>query len=142
MRRLGVNVDHIATLRQARRTVYPDPVEAAMDAISGGADQITIHLREDRRHIQDDDVERMKAAVELPILAQPNAGKPKLVDGRTVFDMTPEAFCPGMAVPAGGRDSGWGMLRHLARTYPLPERAPRTTGMVVVLLAFGGELTS
>ncbi len=53
---LGVNIDHIATLRQARGTRYPDPVKAAMDAEFAGADAITLHLREDRRHIQDRDV--------------------------------------------------------------------------------------
>ncbi len=54
--RLGVNIDHVATLRQARKTTYPDPVTAAGLAELGGADQITIHLREDRRHIQDRDL--------------------------------------------------------------------------------------
>lgn len=54
--RLGVNVDHVATIRQARRATYPDPVSAATFAELGGADQITVHLREDRRHIQDRDV--------------------------------------------------------------------------------------
>lgn len=53
---LGVNIDHIATLRQARGTRYPDPVQAAMDAEQAGADGITVHLREDRRHIQERDV--------------------------------------------------------------------------------------
>jgi pyridoxine 5-phosphate synthase len=57
--RLGVNVDHAATLRQARGTPYPDPVEAALLAAAAGADSITLHLREDRRHIQDGDVERL-----------------------------------------------------------------------------------
>ncbi|MGI9342682.1 MAG: pyridoxine 5'-phosphate synthase [Gammaproteobacteria bacterium] len=56
---LGVNVDHIATLRQARGTDYPDPVAAALLAESAGADSITVHLREDRRHIQDHDVRRL-----------------------------------------------------------------------------------
>lgn len=65
--RLGVNVDHIATLRQARGTVYPDPVEAALVAISAGADSITVHLREDRRHIQDHDVLRAIARCPAPI---------------------------------------------------------------------------
>lgn len=60
---LGVNVDHVATLRQARRTSYPDPVEAARLAERGGAHGITVHLREDRRHIQDEDVERLRSAV-------------------------------------------------------------------------------
>ncbi|MEY2612103.1 MAG: Pyridoxine 5-phosphate synthase, partial [Planctomycetota bacterium] len=53
---LGVNIDHVATVRQARRTVEPDPVAAAVLAELGGADSITVHLREDRRHIQDRDV--------------------------------------------------------------------------------------
>ena len=61
--RLGVNVDHIATIRQARRTRYPDPVEAAMIAERVGADQITVHLREDRRHIQERDVEILRKTV-------------------------------------------------------------------------------
>jgi len=56
---LGVNIDHIATLRQARGTTYPDPIKAALDAEMAGADSITLHLREDRRHIQDADVERL-----------------------------------------------------------------------------------
>lgn len=54
---LGVNIDHVATLRQARRTRYPEPVQAAIEAEQAGADSITVHLREDRRHIQDRDVE-------------------------------------------------------------------------------------
>ncbi len=58
---LGVNVDHVATLRQARGTEYPDPVEAALLAEHAGADSITMHLREDRRHIQDHDLKRLHA---------------------------------------------------------------------------------
>jgi len=61
--RLGVNVDHVATLRQSRRTSYPDPVQAAMLAELAGADQITIHLREDRRHIQERDLSIMRKTV-------------------------------------------------------------------------------
>jgi pyridoxine 5-phosphate synthase len=57
---LGVNVDHVATVRQARRTYEPDPVRAAVEAHLGGADGITVHLREDRRHIQDEDVRRLR----------------------------------------------------------------------------------
>lgn len=57
---LGVNIDHVATLRQARGTTYPDPVEAALAAERAGADSITLHLREDRRHIQDHDVARLR----------------------------------------------------------------------------------
>ena len=62
MVRLGVNIDHVATLRQARRTYEPDPAWAAAEAQLGGADCITVHLREDRRHIQDDDLARVQAA--------------------------------------------------------------------------------
>lgn len=57
---LGVNIDHVATVRQARRTYEPDPVWAAVEAHLGGADGITVHLREDRRHIQDEDVQRLR----------------------------------------------------------------------------------
>lgn len=65
--RLGVNVDHVATLRQARGTVYPDPVEAALICAAAGADSITVHLREDRRHIQDHDVQRVVARSPVPV---------------------------------------------------------------------------
>jgi pyridoxine 5-phosphate synthase len=65
--RLGVNVDHVATLRQARRAVYPDPVAAAVLAELGGADQITVHLREDRRHVQDRDVEVLRRTVQTTL---------------------------------------------------------------------------
>ena len=59
--RLHVNIDHVATLRNARGTPYPDPLRAAADCLAAGADGITAHLREDRRHIVDDDVERLRA---------------------------------------------------------------------------------
>lgn len=65
--RLGVNVDHVATLRQARGTRYPDPVFAATLAEQGGADQITIHLREDRRHIQERDLDVLRKTVQVPL---------------------------------------------------------------------------
>lgn len=72
---LGVNVDHVATLRQARRTTYPDPLFAALIAEQAGADSITIHLREDRRHIQDRDVrlcqQALQTRVNLEIAATP-----------------------------------------------------------------------
>lgn len=60
---LGVNIDHVATLRQARLTKYPDPLEAVYAAENGGADGITVHLREDRRHIQEHDVEMIKSVL-------------------------------------------------------------------------------
>ncbi|WXL24523.1 pyridoxine 5'-phosphate synthase [Ectopseudomonas mendocina] len=61
---LGVNIDHVATLRQARGTRYPDPIKAALDAEEAGADGITIHLREDRRHIQERDVRVLKEVMQ------------------------------------------------------------------------------
>ncbi|NND81498.1 MAG: pyridoxine 5'-phosphate synthase [Gammaproteobacteria bacterium] len=64
---LGVNVDHVATLRQARGVSYPDPLQAADIARLGGADSVTVHLREDRRHIQDHDVYRIRQQVKLPM---------------------------------------------------------------------------
>jgi pyridoxine 5-phosphate synthase len=60
---LGVNIDHVATLRQARGTDYPSPLDAALAAEAAGADYITLHLREDRRHIQDADVEKIRAGI-------------------------------------------------------------------------------
>ncbi|RMD46411.1 MAG: pyridoxine 5'-phosphate synthase [Aquificota bacterium] len=66
--KLGVNIDHIATLREARKTFEPDPVKGALIAQESGADQITLHLREDRRHIQDEDLFRIKANItKIPI---------------------------------------------------------------------------
>lgn len=65
--RLGVNIDHVATLRQARGTHYPDIQAAASAAIRGGADGITVHLREDRRHIQDDDVDMLCEGLSIPL---------------------------------------------------------------------------
>ena len=74
--RLGVNIDHVATLRNARGGLHPDPVDAARLAIEAGADGITAHLREDRRHINDDDMMRLQAlCLEL--------GKP-LIDRKSV----------------------------------------------------------
>ena len=65
--RLGVNVDHVATIRNARGGRHPDPVRAARLAIASGADGITAHLREDRRHIRDDDIARLKAEIDKPL---------------------------------------------------------------------------
>ena len=65
--KLGVNIDHVATLRQARLTRYPEPVHAALVAEQAGADSITVHLREDRRHIQERDVDMLKEVLTIPI---------------------------------------------------------------------------
>src|ERR1051325_2313020 len=65
--RLGVNIDHVATIRTARGGRHPDPLRAAKIAIEAGADGITAHLREDRRHISDDDIARLKAEITKPL---------------------------------------------------------------------------
>src|SRR5688572_32347833 len=65
--RLGVNIDHVATIRNARGGRHPDPVRAAKLAIAAGADGITAHLREDRRHISDDDIARLKSEIAKPL---------------------------------------------------------------------------
>lgn len=64
---LGVNIDHVATLRQARRTYEPEPAWAAVEAHLGGADGITVHLREDRRHIQDADIDKLRALTQIKL---------------------------------------------------------------------------
>src|SRR5690349_23270062 len=65
--RLGVNIDHVATIRNARGGLHPDPVRAAIAAAQAGADGITAHLREDRRHITDRDIERLRREIDLPL---------------------------------------------------------------------------
>src|SRR5687768_15464240 len=65
--RLGVNIDHVATIRNARGGAHPDPVRAALMAAEAGADGITAHLREDRRHITDEDIDRLMAEIPLPL---------------------------------------------------------------------------
>lgn len=75
---LGVNIDHVATLRQARGTAYPDPVEAARLAEGAGADSITVHLREDRRHIQERDVLTLKDSVNTKLNLEMAVSEPML----------------------------------------------------------------
>ena len=65
--KLGVNIDHVATIRNARGDVYPDPLRAALIAEESGADSITVHLREDRRHIRDDDLKNIKNKIKIPL---------------------------------------------------------------------------
>jgi pyridoxine 5-phosphate synthase len=76
---LGVNIDHVATLREARRTHEPDPVWAAVEAHLGGADGITVHLREDRRHIKDEDVRRLRELVHIKLNLE-MAATPEMLD--------------------------------------------------------------
>lgn len=87
---LGINIDHVATLRQARKTHYPDPVEAALIAVEAGADTITIHLREDRRHIQDDDVRNLKRQLTVPLNLEMAAAE---IIMRFAEEVKPEHCC-------------------------------------------------
>ncbi len=92
---LGVNVDHVATVRQARRTYEPDPVWAAVEAHLGGADGITVHLREDRRHIQDKDVSRLRELTHIKLNLEMAATDEMVVIARRI---KPEM---AMLVPEG-----------------------------------------
>ena len=65
--RLGVNIDHVATIRNARGEFYPEPVRAALIVQESGADSLTIHLREDRRHINDEDLKKIKKGISIPL---------------------------------------------------------------------------
>src|SRR5215831_5092316 len=76
--RLGVNIDHVATLRQARRGKYPDPVAAAVMAELGGAEQITLHVREDRRHVNDRDLELLRKTINGTLNLEMAAVQPML----------------------------------------------------------------
>jgi pyridoxine 5-phosphate synthase len=95
---LGVNVDHVATVRQARRTYEPDPVWAAVEAHLGGADGITVHLREDRRHIQDKDVARLRELTHIKLNLEMAATDEMVVIARRI---KPEM---AMLVPEGRQE--------------------------------------
>ena len=95
---LGVNVDHVATVRQARRTYEPDPVWAAVEAHLGGADGITVHLREDRRHIQDRDVARLRELTHIKLNLEMAATDEMVAIARRI---RPEM---AMLVPEGRRE--------------------------------------
>ncbi len=88
--RLGVNIDHVATVRNARGGQHPDPVRAALMAIAAGADGITAHLREDRRHIRDDDIARLKAEITQPLNFE-MAATPEMV--AIALKIQPNACC-------------------------------------------------
>ena len=88
--RLGVNIDHVATIRNARGGRHPDPVKAAEIAIAAGADSITAHLREDRRHIVDDDIARLKASLKKPLNLE-MAATPEMV--QIARKVRPHAAC-------------------------------------------------
>jgi len=90
MPKLGVNIDHVATVRQARQTFEPDPVWAAMKAELAGADQITVHLREDRRHIQDRDLRLLKETVHVKLNLE-CACEPEML--AIACDLKPDRVC-------------------------------------------------
>src|SRR5215207_1126918 len=115
--RLGVNIDHVATVRNARGGAYPDPIRAAHLAVQAGADGITAHLREDRRHIRDEDMERLKRQLFVPLNFE-MAATPEMI--AIAIQLQPHAAC---LVPEkreertteGGLDLGTVHLRHAIR---------------------------
>ena len=86
--RLGVNIDHVATVRNARGEVHPDPVRAALIAEQAGADGITAHLREDRRHIRDADMAAIRKAISIPLNFE-MAATAEMVDSLSTFYLMP-----------------------------------------------------
>lgn len=126
---LGVNIDHVATIRQARRTHEPDPVWAAVEAHLGGADGITVHLREDRRHIQDEDVRRLRDLTHIKLNLEMAATDEMLTIARRLH---PEM---AMLVPEG---------RHEVTTeggLDIASQESRISG-IVAALADAGIMTS
>ncbi len=114
--RLGVNIDHVATIRNARGGRHPDPVRAARTAADAGADGITAHLREDRRHISDDDIARLRAEIALPLNLEMAATDEMLA---IALRHRPHAAClvpekRAEVTTEGGLDAAGGMA-HLAR---------------------------
>jgi pyridoxine 5-phosphate synthase len=119
---LGVNIDHVATLRQARRSKYPDPLYAALVAEQSGADSITLHLREDRRHIQDHDVERMRDTLQTRMNLEMAATEEMVgiacrlrpADVCLVPERRTEVTTEGGLDVAGNRDAIAGVVARLA----------------------------
>ena len=120
MLRLGVNVDHVATLRQARRVDYPDPVEAALAAEAAGADGITVHLREDRRHIQERDVEELRRRLGIKLNLEMAVTDAMVA---VALRVRPDDACP---VPERREEvtteGGLDVVRHAARVRGAVER--------------------
>jgi len=128
---LGVNIDHVATLRQARRTYEPDPVWAAVEAHLGGADGITVHLREDRRHIQDDDVRRLRELTHIKLNLE-MAATVEMVD--IAARLKPEM---AMLVPEGRHEiTTEGGLDIVAQQARLAEVVARLAGVGIVTSVF------
>jgi pyridoxine 5-phosphate synthase len=128
---LGVNIDHVATLREARRTYEPDPVWAAVEAHLGGADGITVHLREDRRHIHDDDVKRLRDLTQIKLNLE-MAATPAMVD--IACAVKPEM---AMLVPEGRQEvTTEGGLDVAAREQELAAVARRLHDAGIVVSVF------
>ena len=128
---LGVNVDHVATVRQARRTYEPDPVWAAVEAHLGGADGITVHLREDRRHIQDEDVRRLRELTHIKLNLEMAATDEMVEVARRI---RPEM---AMLVPEGRHEiTTEGGLDIVAQEGPLRDAVARLTQAGIVVSVF------
>ncbi|MDR3087783.1 MAG: pyridoxine 5'-phosphate synthase [Azoarcus sp.] len=128
---LGVNIDHVATLRQARRTWEPDPAWAAVEAHLGGADGITVHLREDRRHINDDDVRKLRDLTQIKLNLE-MAATDEMV--RIACQIKPEM---AMLVPEGRQEiTTEGGLDILAQEAQLRERIARLSEAGIVTSVF------
>ncbi|MCC7038812.1 MAG: pyridoxine 5'-phosphate synthase [Burkholderiales bacterium] len=128
---LGVNIDHVATLREARRTHEPDPVWAAVEAHLGGADGITVHLREDRRHIHDDDVRRLRELVHIKLNLE-MAATAEMLD--IACRVKPEM---AMLVPEGRHEiTTEGGLDVVAHETALRDAVARLTDAGIVTSAF------
>jgi pyridoxine 5-phosphate synthase len=100
--RLGVNIDHVATIRNARGGRHPDPLRAAHLAVEAGADGITAHLREDRRHISDEDIARLKSELTRPLNLE-MAATTRCSTSPCATSRTPGAWCPSGARSAPRR---------------------------------------
>jgi pyridoxine 5-phosphate synthase len=128
---LGVNIDHVATVRQARRTYEPDPVWAAVEAHLGGADGITVHLREDRRHIQDEDVRRLRELTHIKLNLEMAATDEMIaIAGRIRPEMA-------MLVPEGRHEiTTEGGLDILSRETELTDAVRRLTAAGIIVSVF------
>jgi pyridoxine 5-phosphate synthase len=128
---LGVNVDHVATVRQARRTYEPDPVWAAVEAHLGGADGITVHLREDRRHIQDEDVRRLRELTHIKLNLEMAATEEMVAIAQR---LRPEM---AMLVPEGRHEiTTEGGLDIVSQEAPLREQVAKLAGAGIVVSVF------
>ena len=134
---LGVNIDHVATIRQARKTYEPEPVWAAVEAHIGGADGITVHLREDRRHIQDADVEKLRTLTQIKLNLE-MAATDEMVD--IACRLKPEM---AMLVPEGRHEvTTEGGLDIVAQESRLKNAIDRLSQAGIVSSVFIGNVTT